>query len=236
MRGDTRRVPDETLTTVLALAHELKAPLSVIRQMSLAQEYYDDAARDQAFRRIELISSRSLRLIETLTRSGNLAEFETESINLNRLCEEIAHEFAPLARELNTSIDLSLPKKPIMAVGNRDILRSVVVGLCDNALTHAGAAMPIELCVSRQQDVVQLAVKDCGPVIEKSHLATLKQRLGHAPQALSQRPQSSGLGLYIAGKFAEAMQGKIGMTEHRGGGYSFYITVPHSRQLGLFSL
>ncbi len=236
MRGDTKRVPDETLTTVLALAHELKTPLSVIRQMSLAQEYYDDTAREQAFRRIELISSRSLRLIETLTRSGNLADFETESINLNRLCEEVAQEFAPLAKELSTSIVLELPKKPVIAVGNRDILRSVAVGLCDNALTYAATDAPIELRVTRRHDEAQLAVKDHGPAIEKAHLARLKQRLGNLPQPAAQRPQSSGLGLYIAGKFAEAMQGNLGMIEHRSGGYSFYITVPHSRQLGLFAL
>jgi signal transduction histidine kinase len=60
----------------------------------------------------------------------------------------------------------------------------------------------------------------------------VKQRLGTAPQPLQNRPASSGLGLYIAGQFAEAMQGSIGATRHRDGA-TFYVELLASQQLKL---
>lgn len=236
MREDTTRASDEELSSLLALAHELKAPLGLIRQMSMAQQYYDDAQREQAFHRIELVADRSLRLVEALTRSNRLEALETETINLNRLCEEVAHEFAPILRELSSTIELHLGKKPIMAVGNREVLRSIAAGLCDNALAYASSSQPIELHATHVKGKALLSVKDYGPMFEKSHLASLKSRLGRAAQPLSQRPQSSGLGLYIAGRFAKAMEGDIGLTQHRNGGHSFYIALPRSQQLGLFGV
>ena len=51
-------------------------------------------------------------------------------------------------------------------------------------------------------------------------------------QALHARPQSSGLGLYVAGQFAQAMQGKVGATRHRDGA-TFYVAVLASSQMRL---
>lgn len=236
MREDTERMQYGELSSLVALAHELKSPLGLIRQMSMAHSYYDDAQREKAFARIELISERSLRLVEALTRSERIDQFHTETVNLNRVCEEVLHEFSPLLKELACNMTLVLPRQPVLAVGNQEVLRSVVVGLCDNALSYGNTDQPIEVKVSRRGAEARMSVKDYGPAIEKKHLETLKNRLGNAPQPLAQRPQSSGLGLYIAGQFAEAMQGTIGLSRHRFGGNSFYIQVPCSTQLGLFAV
>jgi len=56
--------------------------------------------------------------------------------------------------------------------------------------------------------------------------------LATAPVAIHARPQSSGLGLYIAGQFADAMNGRIGVTRHRDGA-TFYVDLQASKQLSL---
>jgi signal transduction histidine kinase len=61
---------------------------------------------------------------------------------------------------------------------------------------------------------------------------TLKNKLATAPQPVHARPESSGLGLYISGQFADAMQGTIGAVRHRDGA-TFYVELPASRQMNL---
>jgi signal transduction histidine kinase len=220
----------------VALAHELKAPLGLIRHLALARDYYSETERDTAFRRIELAAERSLRLIETLARSHRRFELDSEPINLSCLCEEVAHELLPLARETSRTIELKLPRQPLLAVGNREILGSVLFGLCDNAFAYAEAGQPILIHTSQRKNDARVAVSDQGPGINKKQLGEIAARLGKAPQTISNRPGSSGLGLYIAGQFATAMQGRFGVKQSRVGAQSFYIDLPRSRQLSLMGV
>ena len=53
-------------------------------------------------------------------------------------------------------------------------------------------------------------------------MEAIEASLGTGSQALHGRPQSSGLGLFVAGQFAQAMQGSVGATRHRDGA-TFYV-------------
>lgn len=237
MRVDTERNEAQfDKLQLMALAHELKAPLGVIRQISLARDYFSQQEKEAAFERIELLSSRSLRLIEVLSRSYNHDTIESETLNLNRLCEDVIHEFAPLTKAMDQRFEVRLPRQPIMAVGNREMMHSIIVGLCDNALSYGSEQSPIEVSLSSRLDTARLSVRDDGPALSPKNLALLKERIGKTTQPFSQRPQSSGLGLYIAGQFSQAMKGSLGVTAHRKGGQSFYVEVPRSSQLSLLGI
>ncbi|MDO8335319.1 MAG: HAMP domain-containing sensor histidine kinase [Candidatus Saccharibacteria bacterium] len=232
MRGDNS---DETgqMPSLVALSHELKAPLALMRQIAMASEHYSETERETAFERIRLTAERSLRLTEALTRSYRTEELESEPINLGRLCDEVALELTPLCRELGQDISVKTPKQSILAVGNRELVSSVIFGLCDNALNYGQAAAPIELKIQRDGDDAKISVRDYGPSLLKSELAKIKSKLGNSPQAVSSRPGSSGLGLYIASQFAQAMDGQLGVTSHKNGGQTFFIHLPQSFQMAL---
>lgn len=227
-RGEIGQLP-----ALVALSHELKAPLALMRQIALASEYYTEEEQRTAFERIRLTAERSLRLTEALTRSYRADELESEPVNLGRLCDEIAHELAPLCRELGQDIVVNAPRQSVLAVGNRELMSSVVFGLCDNALNYGNAEKPIELTVNRSAEIAKISVTDYGPSLLRSEVRKLRSRLGKAPQPINKRPNSSGLGLYIAGQFAGAMGGELGMTRHRAGGQTFYIHLPQSLQMSL---
>lgn len=222
--------------SLVALAHELKAPLGLIRHLALTRDYYNEEQRLTALRRIELAAERGLRLVETLALNHRSQEMDSEPINLTCLCEEVAHELAPLSRESNQAIELKLPRQPILAVGNRQLLSSVVFGLCDNAFSYGTPDSPIQLRASSCRYNARVAVSDQGPGLNKKQLGDIAARLGKAPQAISNRPGSSGLGLYIASQFAEAMQGTFGVKRTGSGTQSFYIELPRSRQLSLIGV
>lgn len=219
--------------TLLAAAHELKSPLVLIRQLALQLE---DEGQSLAAERIRLTAERSLQLVEGLTRVARLddALFECEPIQMASLYDEVAHEMAPLAHALTQSIHVTVPRGTLTVVGNRSLLRSVLLGLCDNALTHNNPTQPIVLGAYRTADRVVASVRDFGP--ETSQLSEVRRRLGTMPQTMSGRPRSSGLGLLIAEQFARHMDASLSLRRHRGAGVTFSVSLPASQQLSLLTL
>lgn len=243
-RGDTdKQTALAQVPAFVAAAHELKAPLGLVRQLSLILQ---DEPREttlaekdvrRILERITLTSERSLRLVEMLTRQARLEEglFELEPVHVGRLCEEVAHELSPLCRALDRRIEVKTPRRPLLAVANRDLLQSIVMSLCDNALAHAPSARPVLLTVRQCQGRVRLGVRDYGPLIPADVFRGLQDRLGVSAQPIGNRPGSSGLGLYVAGQFAQAMHARLGVQRHRQAGTSFYVDTQESAQLSFLT-
>ncbi len=222
------------IPTLLAAAHELKSPLVLIRQLALELREAGDTV---AAERIQLTAERSLQLVEGLTRVARMEDalFESEPITLSSLYSDIAHEMSPLAKALGQSMQITIPRGATTVVGNRTLLRSIMMGLCDNALTHNTPDQPVILGAACRGDHVIASVRDFGP--ETSHLREIKRNMSRRmPQALDSRPRSSGLGLMIAGRFAESMNGTLQMQRHRGAGVTFSLSLPASQQLSLLTL
>ena len=226
------------LPSFVAAAHELKSPLVLIRQLSLALENTDLSIIDQKrmLRQISLTSERALRLTSDLTRSIRLSDalFNLEPINPRQLCEDIICELKPLFEAHNRDIKLVSRKNPLLLVANRDLLRRIIMNFSDNALRYAelNKSVQINIGLINAGQVVRLGVRDYGPSLSSDVLAELKTRLSNTSTTIYARPQSSGLGLYIASQFANSMNGKIGVTRHRDGS-TFYVDLQASRQLSL---
>lgn len=229
---------DEGVPFVLTAAHELKAPLALVRQLALTLEEddYEPAERDRMLQQIALVSERALRLTTDLTRMSRLEDslFALEPINPQQICEEVAHELTPLYKARGREIRVASRYRQRLAVANRDLLRRVVLNFGDNALHYGTDGQPVELRAASLESgaKIRLSVRDRGPAIPVNTWQKLQESLGKGTQVLHARPQSSGLGLYVAGQFAQAMHSTIGATRHRDG-TTFYIDVTASRQLRL---
>ena len=238
--GSERGQPDVfgQLPFVTTAAHELKAPLSLVRQLALALEHGNVSPEEQLrmVRQISLTSERALRLTTDLTRASRLEDslFECEPINPRQLCEEVAHELSPLYQAKDREIRVVGAYRQLLVVANRELLRRILLNFGDNALHYADPAQPVELQVTaRPKDQqVRIGVRDFGPAVPAGLWQQLQQQLGATPLPLHARPQSSGLGLYVAQQFATAMNGAIGATRHRDGA-TFYVDMEASTQLSL---
>lgn len=237
-RGGFGELQTDGLPFTVAAAHELKAPLALIRQLSLSLEQgrWNEAEQRRMLRHITLTSEGALRLTADLTRATRLEDslFELTPINPRELCEEVAHELTPLFRAKNRELRVSADRRPLLAVANRDLLRRIIINFSDNALQYADTTTPVTLRATSATcgERVKISVRDYGPAVPTDVWKTVKRHLGRAPQTLQNRPGSSGLGLYLAGQFADAMNGRIGATRHRDGA-TFYVELLSSRQLRL---
>ena len=239
--GECERGDDTALFVLPSLqvaAHELKAPLTLVRQLAQAAESGQYAADEvqQLVHKIGLTSERALRLTTDLTRAARLDDglFALEPLDPLPLCRDVVAELLPLYSARDRQLRLARRQRAVpLVVGHRDLLRRIMVNFADNALHYADGGQPVELSLTyrRQADMIRLGVRDYGPGLARDLRAHLKGK--GLPAQLSYRPASSGLGLYIAQQFASAMGARVGAVAHRDGA-SFYVDMPRSVQLGLW--
>ncbi len=220
---------------VLVAAHELKAPLSLVRQLALTANLVDsETEKSRLTSRIVDVSERALRQVNDLTKLARLEDglFEMAPVSVRGICEEVLHEVGPLFAEEQRALDAIYANRSRLAVANRDLLFSVVYNFCTNALHYADDSLNSRLTVRDHRGQVRIAVRDYGPALPTPIWQALNQDGTMQPTNISMRPGSSGLGLYIAARFAHFMHAKLGATRHSDG-TSFFIDLPVSRQLEL---
>lgn len=224
---------------LIACAHELKTPLILMRQLAFELESTTDTKRRaEICRQMRLTSERSLRLANNLTKIAHLenAMFELEPIQVVGLCQEVIDELSPLTNTITQNLIIKSTRKSSVCVGNRELLRSLLMGLLDNALQYTTENGKIYITTSIINDKVELAVRDNGPIIDLANFKKLKDNLGKKNQPITARPLSSSLGITVAEKFANAMNGKLSVSRHHSGGMTFKALLPISRQLSILEL
>lgn len=224
------------LPSLVAAAHELKSPLALVRQLSLSLEEGKVSIEEQKrmLRQISLTSEKALRLTSDLTKSIRLSDalFSLDPINPQPLCEDIVHELTPLFQAHDRKVGLAPCKRSLLLVANRDLLQRIIMNFSDNALYYAEEQSTVKIQIGSLQagKIIRLSVRDYGPAVSSDIFSSLRQKLVSAYAPIHARPQSSGLGLYIAGQFANAMNGRVGVTRHHDGA-TFYVDLQASQQL-----
>lgn len=215
-------------------AHELKSPLALIRQLSLSLESgeYAPSEIERIARQVTLTSERALRLTTNLTKSARLEDslFDLEPLNPLSLCEEVVAEMQPLYAAKGRTLQFARRSRPLLGLANKELLRRVMMNFVDNALHYGDATTPVIISAQAKDSLIRLNVRDYGPGLPSS--LTKKADPRELRSSLHARPESSGLGIYIAKQFAEAMNASVGTTRHQDGA-TFYVEIPTSTQMRL---
>ena len=224
------------LPSVLVAAHELKTPLALIRQLTLLLDDDLTSATDKKRiqQRIIQTSEQALQLTVDLANSANLTPslFPLEPVNLLALCQQIAAETRLSAALYGRKI--SWPRggrNSRLILANRTLLGRILANFLNNALKYTEDGSEIKVSVKAIGGAVRLSVRDFGPMMSLKEYRRLLSEMD-ARKTMRTRPESSGLGIYVASQFAQAMNGQIGLIRHRDG-LTFYVDMPISRQLSL---
>lgn len=230
------------LHPLIALSHELKAPLTVIAHIAadlMECTELSEGERLVAIERIRLTADRSLRLARGLTVSGRLTQdsqlafgFRLEPLNIVQLCDQVIDELVPLARACHQTIQARYAPRKNLIIGNRELIQSVLCNLLDNSLRHSPAGTTVAIDIKPRGEMLRVGVQDNGPGVKASELQRLAVTLGRQLQPLGGRSGSSGLGLYIASTLLQAMGGRLGLARSKSGAV-FYADLLASKQLAL---
>lgn len=225
---------DREVDGILVAAHELKAPLIVLRQLALA---LDDMNEDGEKIRSEMVrvSDRAIKQVNDLAKIRRLEDglFEMEPVSVRAVCDDVIKELSCLCKFNQRDLYIKYTNRSRLVNANRELLYSVIYNFLLNAIHYSGKEMRSELLVKDEKGKVKVVIRDFGPALPIDVWKEMKKGWIKQPTSIAMRPGSSGLGLYIASKFSKFMNAEVGAVRHRDG-TSFFVKLPVSRQASLW--
>ena len=219
---------------ILVAAHELKAPLAVLRQLALSLPGMETSGEHIRSEMVS-VSERAIKQVNDLTKMRRLEDglFEMEPVAVREVCDAVSQELDYLFKYNRRDLCVKYTNRARLVTANRDLLYSVVYNFLLNAMHYSGDETRAELTVRDFRDKVKVLVRDYGPALPMDVWREMKRGWIEKPTSIAMRPGSSGLGLFIASRFSRYMGAKVGAVRHRDG-TSFYVELPISKQASLF--
>jgi len=219
------RLRDEVLGIV---AHDLRAPLSVIR---LATDQLSRPPARGSGVQVSAIGRAATRMERLIDDLLDVASIEGGSLSL-RLQD---HELAPLLEDAVALAQARAAGKSLRIVTligavppvacDQQRIQQVLSNLIENAIRFTAEGGTITLSAETRGDEVVLAVSDTGPGIHEEQLPHIFDRYWRAPGA---GVRGAGLGLSIARGIVEAHGGRMRCESKLGEGTTFSFTLPAS--------
>lgn len=227
-----------SLRLVVAAAHELKTPLTLISNLAsvISKQNNGGSINQDHIDRIEMSSDRLLRLIDSILLGGEVgqgqSELTLEPICVPKIIEDVVHEISPLARAYDHKIEITSHKPSYLAVANKEALFQVLYNLFDNAIKYSHSKTIVKIETRNYQEKIRINVSDEGASIGSRELKKMFRMFGRVRQPINNYAGSSGLGLYISSQLVDSMNGQMGVNKLENGS-CFFVSLPRSMQTQL---
>jgi signal transduction histidine kinase len=231
-RAQVERLKDDLTNMVV---HDLKNPVNGIAMMvQLALRKGRELPESQRgyLLQIERTCQEMMRLIQNLLEISKIEEGKIpvarEPIVLAEVVDEVIGDYRPVAeqagRRLGVTVDTDLPA----VIGDRTLLRRVLVNLLVNALRHSGSdEVRVEGASGPGVGEVTLSVIDRGYGIAEEDRARIFEKFRSVRRSPSDDPGSdTGLGLPFCKLAVERMGGRIELSSAPGALTVFAVTLP----------
>ena len=205
----------ERMQILAAISHDLQTPIT---RMRLRADLMDDEEQRAA-------QLRGLKEMEDLVREGvtfartlHGATETPRQLDLDALLDSMVCDYTDAGQDvrLRGSVGDKLLLRPVA-------LRRILVNLTDNALKFGGSA---ELEVAAGPHEISIAVLDRGPGLPQDKLEAVFQPFYRLEGSRNRDSGGTGLGLAIARQLAQALDGKLELTNRDGGGLNAKLTLP----------
>lgn len=188
------------------IAHDLRSPLTRIRNRLNDALDGDEGAKDKALR---LTIDDSEKLLATFNALLSIARIQSgegagvlKPIDLVAIAEELAELYEPAAQDAGFEFSLiTAPTPPVK--GSRELVSQAIANFLDNALKYAEGGTRIELkVVPTKAGGAILSVADDGPGVKPEDRDRIFERFVRLEE--SRTTPGSGLGLSLVSAIARA--------------------------------
>ncbi|KTT76249.1 sensor histidine kinase [Sphingomonas endophytica] len=146
-----------------------------------------------------------------------------DRIDLAEVARAAAGLLAVAAAEADVTIAPLAGEAPALAIGEYRRALQIVVNLLGNAVRYSPGGTTVRMRVKRREGHVQLLVTDQGRGISATDQARIFDKFARGD---SSEPGGNGLGLYIARRLAQAMDGTLTVRSEMGEGSCFTLSLP----------
>ena len=213
---------------VLDMSHELRTPLTAVRG-NIDVLLMDDRLDSETRSALERMSAEAARLIRLTSNLLYLAhadagrELDRRPVELDTLCLEVYRQ----TKDLRSDIKYGLGNEDqVTVVGDRDLLKQMLLNLVDNSLKYTPAGGEVTLSVYRDDTHARVKVRDTGPGIELDQIPLIFQRFYRGKSRAKGSKSGAGIGLAISDWIVKAHGGEIVVSSEPGKGSLFTVILP----------
>jgi signal transduction histidine kinase len=232
-----RHLKEEFLANV---SHELRTPLSVVVGfVYLLLNQVLGKLTDEQHKALEKVYKNSEELLElidnvlwmTSLNSGDSVAANTE-FDVACVIREITARYEKALQEKKLCLSLDLPAEGVWVVSDRSKVERIIQNIFNNAVKFTSEGqITVKARWSADEKSIDLEIVDTGIGIQKEQLEAIFQPFHQFDSSL-QRPFSGlGLGLTVARRMAELVQGTLAIESRPGAGTRVTLQIPSLSKL-----
>ncbi len=216
------------------MSHELRTPLNAIIGFSHILEKDHSSLNKQQLEFLGYISDAGNHLLHLVNDLLDIEQSDAHKLNiqltqidLNNAISESIHFIEYMAKERNISIQhIEQNNSELFVLADKIRLRQVLINLLSNAAkyNHENGNITIT-CSKHNSSYVHIAITDTGDGIEEQDIKRIFEPFNRA-KIEGSRIEGSGIGLTVARKLVELMDGTISVKSEIGKGSTFTIILP----------
>ena len=203
-----------------SVGHELRNPLSVIKNSMYYLKMKLGNANDKVLRHIGIVEreiARSNKIISDLLGFARVKAPELNVVEINTLVEEaLSRSFVPDNAHVVTSLARELP--PLVA--DADQIVQVFINLISNAIQAMSDGGTLEIATGTEDEFIVVRFRDQGCGIPEENMRKLFEPL------FTTKAKGIGLGLALIKTLVEGHKGTIEVESEVGKGTTFSVRLP----------
>ncbi len=210
------------------VAHDLRNPLALIissgRVMNAHYGPNLEGEIQELMRMITRTAFKMSRIIDELLLLAEVrkAKVQASPLDIAAIVAEAQQRLASLIE--SNQVEISLPDTWPVALGYAPWIEEVWANYMSNAIKYGGQPPRLELGATRQvDDMIRFWVRDNGPGLTPEDQEALFTPFTRLDQV---RATGHGLGLSIARRIVENLDGQVGVESEPDQGSLFYFTLP----------
>lgn len=218
---------------VALVSHELRSPLTSIRQLSeMLREgrVATDERRQRYYSTLVEQAERLSHLVENILSFSRIKErtidLRFERVDPREYFDELIRPLKDRFEHKGVTLQYQIQGDlPLLSI-DRETMSEAITNVIDNAVKYSGSSKQVDVSVGRSGNDVCIAVRDYGIGMQKSDLKRIFTKFYRSTDPRVHMMNGSGLGLSLAKAIVEKHGGRIFAESEYGTGSLFTIQLP----------
>lgn len=215
-----------------SISHELRTPLTSVRAYAeLLLQFAQDGRSEEETEFLRIIqgeSERLTRLIDDvldLTRiEARTLSWKVEDFDLRDLIQSILDDQDSKITFKSLKVEYEPGYDSVRYKGDRKRLGQALSHLLDNAIKFSPVRGKVRIALSQKLTSIEIRVEDSGPGVPgEAEKKAIFDKFYQRGEALTDRPEGTGLGLALTREILEAHAGSIFCEDSELGGAAFVV-------------
>jgi signal transduction histidine kinase len=226
---------DEVRNEFMGMAsHQLRTPLTSVKgYLSMVLEGDVGKVTPQQHKLLQEAYNSSERMVHLIADFLNVSRLQTGKfviektpMDIKAIVKQEVKSLEIMANGHGMKLRANITDSPLPLYADEQKVRQVIMNLIDNAIYYSHPNSTIVINVERINDDMSLTVIDTGIGVPSDEQSKLFTKFFRAKNARKQRPDGTGVGLYLARRVVHGHNGSIIFSSTEGKGSTFGFKLP----------